>query len=97
MIQSFNNQGTKDLFYGKNSKDTRKTCPQNLWKIASRKLDQLDSVKFLKELIVPPGNKLETLIGKRKGLYSIRINNQYRICFKWLESGPAKVEIVDYH
>ncbi|MGR3218429.1 MAG: type II toxin-antitoxin system RelE/ParE family toxin [Candidatus Anammoxibacter sp.] len=97
MIQLFKNQGTKDIFNGKNSKNARKTCPQNLWQIASRKLDQLDSIEFLKELQVPPGNKLETLFGKRKGQYSIRINNQYRICFEWRESGPKRVEIVDYH
>ena len=97
MIQLFKNQGTKDIFNGKNSKNARKTCPQNLWQIASRKLDQLDSIKFLKELRVPPGNKLETLSGKRKGQYSIRINSQYRICFEWCESGPERVEIVDYH
>jgi len=90
-------QGTEDIFNGKNSKDARKTCPQSLWKIASRKLDQLDSVKHLFELRVPPNNKLETLARDRKGQYSIRINDQYRICFTWQESGPDIVEITDYH
>ena len=97
MIQSFKDKGREDIFNGKNSKDARKTCPQSLWKIASRKLDQLDSVKHLNELRVPPNNKLEVLTRDRKGQYSIRINDQYRICFTWQESGPEKVEITDYH
>jgi proteic killer suppression protein len=62
-----------------------------------RKLDQLDSVVSLDDLRIPPGNKLEALRGDRKGQYSIRINDQYRICFVWTESGPSQVEIVDYH
>ncbi|HHT9113731.1 MAG: type II toxin-antitoxin system RelE/ParE family toxin [Planctomycetes bacterium] len=97
MIQSFKDKGTEDIFNGKNSKDARKTCPQSLWKIASRKLDQLDSVKHLIELRVPPNNKLEALTRDRKGQYSIRINDQYRIWFTWQESRPEKVEITDYH
>ena len=97
MVQSFNNKGSEDIFNGKNTKNARKTCQQSLWHIASRKLDQLDSVQLLEELIIPPGNKLEALSGKRKGEYSIRINDQYRICFKWSPSGPYGVEIIDYH
>lgn len=89
--------GTEDIFYGKNSSAARQTCPQNLWKIAARKLDQLDSVNALAELRIPPGNRLEALSGDRKGYYSIRINNQYRICFTWAETEPDEVEIVDYH
>ena len=71
--------------------------PNTLWKIATRKLDQLDSVIILDELKVPPGNHLEKLSGNRNGQYSIRINQQYRICFMWTDSGPDKVEIIDYH
>ena len=97
MIQSFKEKGTEDIFNGKNSKDARKTLPQSLWKIASRKLDQLDSVEHLNELRVPPNNKLEALTRDRKGQYSIRINDQYRICCTWQEAGPGKVEITDYH
>ena len=81
MIQSFRNKGTENIFNGINSKDARKTCPQLLWKIAARKLDQIDSVVQLNELRVPPNNKLESLARDRKGQYSIRINDQYRICF----------------
>jgi proteic killer suppression protein len=68
-----------------------------LWKVATRKLDQLDSVIALDELRAPPGNRLEALSGNRRGQYSIRINEQYRICFIWTDSGPAQVEIADYH
>ena len=97
MIVSFKNQATEDIFNGKSSKSARKLCPQSLWKVATRKLDQLDSVLNIEELKVPPGNRLESLSGDRKGEFSIRINNQYRICFKWSESGPFDVEITDYH
>jgi len=97
MIESFRNAGTEAIFNGQNSKEARKACPQALWKIAARKLDQLDSVQSLEELQIPPGNKLEALSGDRKGEYSIRINEKYRICFIWSGNGPAQVEIVDYH
>jgi len=97
MILSFKDKGTGDIFDGKNTRDARKTCRESLWKIAARKLDQLDSVITLNELRIPPGNRLETLTGNRKGQHSIRINDQYRICFLWTDSGPDKVEIVDYH
>ncbi len=81
----------------KNTKEARKICPNSLWKIATRKLDQIDSVMALRELRIPPGNKLEALSGDRKGQHSIRINDQYRICFIWTDLGPDQVEIVDYH
>ena len=97
MIQSFKKLGTEDIFNGENTKAARKACPKIIWKVATRKLDQIDSVVALHELKIPPKNKLEALSGDRKGQYSIRINNQYRICFIWTESGPAQVEIVDYH
>jgi len=74
-----------------------KGCPKQLWRIASRKLDQLDSILKLEELRVPLGNRLEALSGDRKGQCSIRINDQYRICFVWAENGPMDVEITDYH
>lgn len=97
MIHSFKNEGTKDIFDGTSSKNARKICPQNLWTIAARKLDQLDSIIALDELRIPPGNRLEVLKGNRKGQYSIRINEQYRICFQWLENQAFDVEITDYH
>ena len=97
MIQAFKNVGTEDIFNGKNTKAARRVCPQNLWKIASRKLDQLDSVNALDQLRIPPGNRLEALAGDRQGQHSIRINDQYRICFVWRDHEPDQVEIVDYH
>ena len=97
MIASFKDQATEDIFNGVNSKAARKSCPQTLWRIASRKLDQIDSAQELDELKVPPGNRLEILIGDRRGESSIRINEQYRICFIWGEAGPSNVEITDYH
>ncbi len=97
MIISFKDQATEDIYNGRNSKAARKACPQILWRIASRKLDLLDSVAELDELKVPPGNLLKKLLGHRKREHSIRINEQYRICFEWCESGPSNVEITDYH
>ena len=97
MIRSFGSSGTQDIFNGRNSKDARKTCPQTLWQVAGRKLDQLDSAEVLEELRVPPGNRLEALSGDREGQFSIRVNDQFRICFTWTDDGPTVVEIVDYH
>jgi len=95
MIVSFKDKSTEDIFNGLSSKGARKTCPQNLWKIAIRKLDQLDSETALDELKIPPGNRLESLHGIRKGQYGMRINEQYRNCFKWVKSGPVDVELTD--
>ncbi len=75
----------------------KKVCPETVWNVARRKLDQLDSVLRLDELRVPPGNRLEALSRDRKGQHSIRINDQYRLCFEWSSSGAANVEIVDDH
>ena len=97
MIHSFKDQATEDIFNGVNSPAARRTCPRQLWRVVSRKLDQLDSVQSVEELRLPPGNRLERLGGDRHGQHSIRINDQYRICFVWETNGPDDVEIVDYH
>jgi len=97
MIVTFKNKATEDLFNGVASKASRKTCPQSLWKVATRKLDQLDSAETLEDLRMPPGNRLEALTGDRAGEHSIRINEQYRICFRWGPQGPEDIEVVDYH
>lgn len=97
MIVVFHDPGTEDIFNGLNKRNARQTCPQQLWRIAARKLDMLDKVDSIDELTEPPGNQLEALIGDRSGQHSIRLNRQYRICFRWTINGPTDVEIVDYH
>ena len=97
MIRSFGDVGTEDIFNGRNTKAARRSCPRNLWEVAARKLEQLDSAESLDDLRVPPGNRLEALTGNRRGQFSVRINSQYRICFTWTEAGPDAVEVVDYH
>ncbi len=97
MILSFADSGTEDLFDGKRSKRALKACPTNLRNVAKRKLDWLDQAAELDDVRTPPGNRLEKLSGDRSGQHSIRINDQYRICFVWTPNGPANVEIIDYH
>jgi len=97
MIRSFGNRGTEDLFNRINSRAARTTCPQEIWLTARRKLDQLNAAVSLGSLEIPPGNRLEALLGKRKGEHSIRINEQYRVCFVWTAAGAENVEVVDYH
>ncbi len=97
MIRGFRDQATEDLFNGRNTKAARQRLPHVLWKVATRRLDALDQAEILDDLRVPPGNRLEVLRGDRRGQHSIRINDQYRICFPWTEVGPVDVEVVDYH
>jgi proteic killer suppression protein len=97
VIVSFANRGTEDIFDGTSTKAARNTCPQMLWKVAHRKLDALNQAAVLGDLRVPPGNRLEALKGDRDSQHSIRINEQYRVCFRWTGEGPAEVEITDYH
>jgi proteic killer suppression protein len=97
MIRSFNDGATEDLFFGRDTKAARKALPRELWRQAGKKLDALDSAGVLVDLRIPPGNRLEALKGDRSGQHSIRINDQYRICFVWTDTGPEAVEIVDYH
>jgi proteic killer suppression protein len=96
MIKSFKNQGTEDIFNGKSTKEARGICPNHLWEMAARKLDMLDSAVSINDLRSPPGNRLEKLKGERSMQYSIRINDQYRICFAWLKEAE-EVEIINYH
>jgi toxin HigB-1 len=97
MIRSFKDKETQDIYFGRSTKATRRVLPETLLRIARRKLDQLDSVTRLFDLRFPPANYFESLLGNRKGQHSIRINDQYRICFEWSEEGPFNVEITDYH
>ena len=79
------------------TKRARRVCPANLWSVARRKLELLDSAGALADLRIPPANRLEALKEDRGGQHSIRANDQYRIGFVWTELGPGQVEIVDYH
>ena len=97
MIRAFADRATEDIYNGKSSPAARRALPRQMIRVALRKLEQLDSVERLEDLSIPPGNRLEALRGERKGQHSIRINEQYRVCFTWTESGPEDVEIVDYH
>jgi toxin HigB-1 len=96
MIRSFRGGGAEDIFNGRATRAARQSVPQSLWRVAVRKLEALDSAEAVQDLRVPPGNRLEQLKGDRAGQYSIRINDQFRICFRWTEVGPEDVEIVDY-
>ncbi len=97
MIRSFAAGGTEDVYHGRDTKAARRACPRPLWAVARRKLDQLHAAVSLNSLKIPPGNHLEALRGERAGQHSLRINDQFRICFEWTESGPRDVGIVDYH
>ena len=97
MIKSFFDRGTEDIFNRINSKEARSTCPERIWALARRKLDQLNAVISFASLQIPPGNRLEALRGDRKGQQSIRINDQFRVCFIWTSEGPERAEITDYH
>lgn len=92
MIRSFRCQQTQDLF-----ETGRSRRFAGMTKVATRKLALLDAAHSLEFLRSPPGNRLETLRGDRAGQFSIRINDQFRLCFHWTEDGPEDVEIVDYH
>jgi proteic killer suppression protein len=97
MIQSFKSAGAEDIFDGAVSRAALKCCPKAIWPVARRKLDQLNRVREVAELRVPSGNRLELLQGDREGQYSIRINQQHRICFQWEDGHACAVEITDYH
>ena len=93
MIRSFRDRTTEAVFNGESPKGFQ----ADLVKAARRKLRNLNAAGDLSDLRSPPGNRLESLVGNRKGQYSIRINDQFRVCFVWTSQGPANVEIVDYH
>ena len=93
MIISFADRETEKVWTGQSAR----RLPPDVIMTAKRKLRQLNAVADLDELKIPPGNRLEALKGSRRGHYSIRINDQWHICFRWTDQGPAHVEIVDYH
>ncbi len=93
MIESFADAETEKIFNGVVSRK----LPPNIQKTARRKLVYLDDAEDLRDLLAPPGNRLEKLYGDRAGQHSIRINDQWRICFKWVGGNARDVEITDYH
>ena len=92
MIRSFLDRKTERLFTGEPVREF-----SGIRNVAERKLVMLDSAADLKDLLAPPGNRLEKLKDNRTGQHSIRINDQWRICFRWMADGPHDVEITDYH
>ena len=96
MISDFGSKLTEDIFYDRTTKETRK-FPSELYRAARRKLLYLYEAESLTDLRVPPNNRLEALKGDLKGYYSIRINKQWRIVFKWSNRSASEVRITDYH
>jgi proteic killer suppression protein len=96
-IRSFKNKGTEDVNYGRPSKDALKILPKALHRKAQIKLARLGAVTSMQDLQEIRGNRFEKLKGDRKGQYSIKINDQYRICFKWENENVLDAEIIDYH
>lgn len=93
MIRSFHCKETEAIYHGERSRK----LPGDIQKVARRKLRMLNNACSLQDLRVPPNNRLEKLKGDREGQYSIRINDQWRICFDWFEDNVYNVEITDYH
>jgi proteic killer suppression protein len=93
VIRSFRDKDTEKLF----RRERSKAVPPDVQRVALRKLAQVDAAANIQDLKVPPGNRLEALSGDRKGQFSIRINDQWRVCFVWKDGHAHEVEIVDYH
>lgn len=96
-IKSFKDKVTQDVNYGRSNKATLRLLPKELYRKAQVKLARLGAATSLEDLKVIRGNRFEVLKGKRKGQFSIRINDQFRICFHWVNQNAQEVEIVDYH
>jgi len=96
-IRNFRNQGTEDINYGRLTKEASRTLPKELHRKAQIKLARLGAATSTGDLMEIRGNRFEKLLGKRKGQYSLRINGQFRICFKWDKEHASEVEIIDYH
>jgi proteic killer suppression protein len=96
MIRCFGDDVTKDLFYGRASSTTRR-IPEPLRKAIARKLDMMEASASLDDLRVPPGNRLEALRGGLAGWFSVRVNDQWRLVFRWQDGAVEDVRLVDYH
>lgn len=97
VIRSFADAATEDLFNGVDSRRARAACPRELWPVVRRKLTQLNRVRELRELAVPPGNRLAALAGTRRRQHSVRVNRQYRVCFRWEDGYADEGGVTDYH
>lgn len=96
MIASFGGRATEDLYHGLRTARVRR-IPRDIWRAARRKLDMIEYAQVLRDLAAPPGNRLEALKGDRAGCHSVRINDQWRIVFRWQSGAAHDVAIVDYH
>lgn len=97
MIASFSDQGTEDIFQRVESREARKVLPVELHRTAAKKLAMMSAARFVEDLRVPPGNRLEKLRGNLEGFYSVRVNDQWRIVFRWTDGAAHDVRICDYH
>ena len=96
MIQSFADETAADLFRNRNSRAARR-IPRDIWRVVQRKLKVLDVAARLEDLTIPSGNRLEPLKGKQNGRYSLRVNDQYRVTFRWEQRHAYEVRVEDYH
>jgi len=96
VIRDFGDQTTEDIFHGRNTKHARRV-PREIWTVAARKLDMINKAISVRDLRAPPRNRLEMLRGELAGFYSIRVNQQYRVVFRFADTDASEVRIVDYH
>jgi toxin HigB-1 len=96
LIQSFADETTADLFRERNTRSARR-MPREIWRIAQRKLKALDVAARLDDLTIPAGNRLEALKGSQAGRHSVRVNDQYRVTFRWKQGHAHEVRVEDYH
>ena len=96
MVVSFGDKATEDLFHGRKTKAARR-IPPDIHAVALRKLDMLNAARSLQDLLSPPGNRLEGLRGDLQGYHSIRINDRWRVIFRWVSRDAYEVRITDYH
>ena len=97
MILDFADEATEDIYNDSRSKAARRCLPRDLWRAAQRKLDRLNRAKEPRDMADPPGNRLDALKGDYMGFFSIRVNDQYRIVFRFDRGDACQVQIVDYH
>ena len=96
MIRSFGDSGTEDLFYRRDTKQARKVCPQEAWSAARRKLEYLNGAKSIADLIALPA-EFKRLKGPLAGWCSLRVNDRYRVVFRWKDEAAEEVQVTDYH